>query len=91
MRGSTIGRGHPRSGELPPQPMQDVIRGMQALRGVAHISACTIAAELGDISSRFESARNLMGYSGVFPSEGPVISAFEEAALPRPATHTSDE
>src|SRR5271169_3739554 len=52
-----------------PQPMQDVIRGLQALRGVAHISAVTIAAELGNISSRFESARKLMGYCGVFPSE----------------------
>ena len=52
-----------------PQPMQDVIRGLQALRGVAHISAVTIASELGNISSRFESARKLMGYCGVFPSE----------------------
>jgi transposase len=49
--------------------MQAVIQGLQALRGVAHISAVTIAAELGNISSRFESARKLMGYSGVFPSE----------------------
>ena len=55
--------------KLAPQPMQEVIRGLQALRGVAHISAVTIAAELGNISSRFESARKLMGYSGVFPSE----------------------
>jgi transposase len=53
-----------------PQAMQDLIRGLQALRGVAHISAVTLAAELGnDISSRFETARKLMGYSGVFPSE----------------------
>jgi transposase len=52
-----------------PQAMQEVIRGLQALRGVAHISAVTIAAELGNISSRFESARKLMGYCGVFPSE----------------------
>jgi transposase len=52
-----------------PQAMQELIRGLQALRGVAHISAVTIAAELGNISSRFESARKLMGYSGVFPSE----------------------
>jgi transposase len=50
-------------------PVQAVIQGLQALRGVAHISAVTIAAELGNISSRFESARKLMGYSGVFPSE----------------------
>jgi transposase len=55
--------------KLAPQPMQEVIRGLQALRGVAHISAVTIAAELGNISSRFESARKLMGYSGVFLSE----------------------
>ena len=55
--------------KLAPQPMQDVIRGLQTLRGVAHISAVTIAAELGNISSRFESARKLMGYCGVFPSE----------------------
>jgi transposase len=53
-----------------PQSMQELIRGLQALRGVAHISAVTIAAELGnDISSRFETARKLMGYSGAFPSE----------------------
>ena len=55
--------------KLAPQPMQEVIRGLQALRGVAHISAVTIAAELGNISSRFQSARKLMGYCGVFPSE----------------------
>jgi transposase len=52
-----------------PQAMQELIRGLQALRGIAHISAVTIAAELGNISSRFESARKLMGYSGAFPSE----------------------
>jgi len=55
--------------KLAPAPVQGVIRGLQALRGVAHISAVTIIAELGNISSRFESARKLMGYSGVFPSE----------------------
>jgi transposase len=56
--------------EQAPESMQGLIRGLQALRGIAHISAVTIAAELGnDISSRFETARNLMGYSGAFPSE----------------------
>jgi transposase len=48
--------------------VQDVIKGLQALRGIAQISAVTIAAELGEIS-RFESARQLMGYSGTVPSE----------------------
>jgi transposase len=52
-----------------PQPMQEVIRGLQALRGVAHISAVTVAPELGNISSRFQSARKLMGYCAVFPSK----------------------
>ena len=48
--------------------LQEVIHGLQALRGVAQISAVTIASELGNIS-RFASARQLMGYSGTVPSE----------------------
>ena len=55
--------------QMAPAPMQEVVRGLQALRGIAHISAVTIAVELGNITSRFENARALMGYSGVFPSE----------------------
>ena len=55
--------------KLAPEPMRELIRGLQALRGVAHISAVTIASELGNISARFESARKMMGYCGVFPSE----------------------
>lgn len=54
--------------KLAPAAMQEVIRGLQALRGVAEISAVTVVAELGRIS-RFESARQLMGYSGAVPSE----------------------
>jgi len=41
---------------------------LQALRGIAEISAVTIVAELGSIT-RFENARQLMGYSGAVPSE----------------------
>jgi transposase len=48
--------------------LQEVIKGLQSLRGVAQISAVTIAAELGNIS-RFEGARQLMGYSGAVPTE----------------------
>ena len=54
--------------KLAPAGMQEVIRGLQALRGIAEISAVTVVAELGQIS-RFESARQLMGYSGAVPSE----------------------
>jgi transposase len=46
----------------------EVIRGLQALRGIAEISAVTIVAELGQIS-RFDTARQLIGYSGAVPSE----------------------
>jgi transposase len=48
--------------------IQEIVKDLQALRGIAQISAVTIAAELGNIS-RFESARQLMGYSGAVPSE----------------------
>jgi len=48
--------------------LQEVIRGLQSLRGIAQLSAVTIAAELGNIT-RFEGARQLMGYSGAVPSE----------------------
>lgn len=48
--------------------VQEVVKGLQALRGIAEISAVTIAAELGNVS-RFEGARQLMGYSGAVPSE----------------------
>ncbi|MDR3718890.1 MAG: IS110 family transposase [Bryobacteraceae bacterium] len=41
---------------------------MQALRGIAQVSAVTIAAELGQIS-RFDTPRQLMGYSGAVLSE----------------------
>jgi transposase len=49
--------------------MQSVVRDLQALRGIAEISAVTIASELGRIS-RFASAPQLMGYSGTVPGEG---------------------
>jgi transposase len=49
--------------------IQEVVKGLQALRGIAQISAVTIAAELGNIS-RFEGARQLMGYSGAVTQRG---------------------
>ena len=54
--------------KLAPPALQEVIKALQALRGIAHISAVTIAAELGQVS-RFAGARELMGYSGTVPSE----------------------
>jgi transposase len=51
----------------PPQ-MRAVIEALQALRGVAHISAVTVVAELGELS-RFARAKQLMGYGGIVASE----------------------
>jgi transposase len=48
--------------------VQEVVKGLQALRGIAEISAVTIVAELGSIT-RFDTARQLMGYSGAVPTE----------------------
>ena len=48
--------------------VQEVVKGLQALRGIAEISAVTIVAELGNIA-RFETPRQLMGYSGAVPTE----------------------
>jgi transposase len=52
---------------VPPR-MRAVIEALQALRGVAQVSAVTMVAELGQIS-RFTRARQLMGYSGVVSRE----------------------
>ena len=51
-----------------PERMLAVIEALQALRGIAQISAVTILAELGNVS-RFPAPRQLMGYSGIVASE----------------------
>jgi transposase len=51
-----------------PQPLRDLIRALQCLRGVAGVTAAIIAVEVGDLS-RFRSAPELMSYAGVVPSE----------------------
>jgi len=51
-----------------PESMRLVIEALQALRGVAKVTAVTIVAEVGQLS-RFPTARQLMGYSGAVSSE----------------------
>jgi transposase len=51
-----------------PERMRAVIEALQALRGVALVSAVTIVAEVGELS-RFATPRQLMGYSGAVASE----------------------
>lgn len=51
-----------------PAKMRAVIDALQALRGVAKVSAVTIACEVGEFS-RFEKATQLMAYAGVVARE----------------------
>jgi transposase len=53
--------------QAPPQ-IRVVVEALQALRGVAQTTAATIVSEFGSLS-RFESPRQLMGYSGLVPRE----------------------
>ena len=72
--------------------LQQVINDLQALRGIADISAVTIAAELGQVSRCSTGARQLMGYCGVVPSED--SSGKQEpdvGASLKPVTRTCDE
>ena len=45
-----------------------VVHALQALRGMAMVTAATVIAELGDIT-RFANPRQLMAYLGLVPSE----------------------
>src|SRR5207245_2819899 len=51
-----------------PERMRVVIDALQALRGIALVTAVTIVAEVGELS-RFAKPRQLMGYSGAVASE----------------------
>jgi transposase len=68
--------------------MRAVIQALQALRGVAAVSAATIVAEVGELT-RFENPRQLMGYSGLVPSEYTTGRDDVWARSPRPATPTA--
>ena len=54
--------------ETAPIHMLAVIEALQALRGIALVSAVTIASEVGELS-RFTKPRQLMGYRGAVASE----------------------
>jgi transposase len=47
---------------------EPVVKALMSLRGVALLTAATLVAELGDLR-RFPTARQLMGYLGLVPSE----------------------
>ncbi len=55
--GWTAGAGHQRGGQASPATMQAVIKGLQALRGIAQISAVTIVGGIGpDLALRYPTA-----------------------------------
>ena len=53
---------------LPTWSMAPVIAALQALRGMALVTAATLVAEVGDLT-RFDSPRQLMAHLGLVPSE----------------------
>jgi len=63
-----------------PVSMRAVIAALQALRGIALVSAVTIVAEVGELS-RFTKPRQLMGYSGAVASEDSSGSRIRRGAI----------
>jgi transposase len=57
-----------------------VIEALQSLRGVAQMTAATIVCELGSLA-RFESPRQLMGYSGLVSREHSSGSKIQRGAI----------
>jgi len=54
--------------ETAPQHLKAIVDALQALRGVAKITAITLATELGTFA-RFTHASEVMSYTGLVPSE----------------------
>jgi transposase len=55
-------------GALPEWSLSDLVTAVMAMRGFDLVSASAFLAEMGDLS-RFTTARELMGYLGLVPSE----------------------
>ena len=66
--------------ELPQWRWQPVVEALQAFRGIRAIHAVRLVAELGDLS-RFSSARHLMGYLGLVPSENSTGNRRRQGAI----------
>lgn len=57
-----------RAVETAPAQLRAIVDALQALRGVAKVTAVTLATEFGCFS-RFEKATQVMSYTGIVPSE----------------------
>jgi transposase len=65
---------------LPSWSMAPVVAALQAMRGVALVVAVTVVAEVGDFR-RFATARQLMAYLGLVPSEHSSGSSIRRAGI----------
>jgi transposase len=59
---------------------EPVVRALMSLRGLALLTAATLVAELGDLH-RFPTARQLMGYLGLVPSENSTGNERQQGGL----------
>lgn len=66
--------------EKAPAKMRAVIAALQAMRGIAKMTAATIVTEVGELS-RFTHPRQLMGYSGLVPREHSSGSSTQRGAI----------
>ena len=65
--------------QAPPE-IRAVIAALQALRGVAQTTAATVVCELGSLT-RFQSPRQLMGYSGLVSREHSSGKSIQRGAI----------
>ena len=70
---------------VPAWSLAPVVAALQAMRGVAFLSAVVLAAEVGDFR-RFANPRQLMAWLGLVPSEHSSGARSSAAGSPRPAT-----
>ncbi|HJW46877.1 MAG TPA: IS110 family transposase [Lysobacter sp.] len=59
---------------------EPVVAALRSLRGIDSVSAVGLVAEIGDIG-RFKSARDLMGYLGLVPSEHSTGSSVRRGSI----------
>ena len=66
---------------------EPVVAALRALRGIDTVSATGLVAEIGDIN-RFATARQLMGYLGLVPSEHSSGNSVRRGSITKTATPT---
>jgi len=71
---------------VPDWSLAEVVTALMALRGFDLISATIVLAEIGDLS-RFATARELMGYLGLVPSEHSTGEKVKRAGITKAGNH----